>query len=153
MGIPLSSISCWCFLLFLFIGIPLIPALVYEDDPKELLDWCIDARHHKSRPGPTDGLHKQVRNILARLAITFSYDSSESNISVLWIYLEFHSAKVGNGAHAAQRKLRLRPTVRTCIPSTGITAITSSPYLPPADVTLSRTFVSTSALQIPDHGL
>ena len=30
------------------------------DDIDEMLNWCLDGRHHKSRPGPEDRLHQFV---------------------------------------------------------------------------------------------
>ncbi|CAG0881905.1 unnamed protein product [Darwinula stevensoni] len=32
------------------------------DDPEELLDLCIDAKYHKSKPGPEDKLHAQCES-------------------------------------------------------------------------------------------
>ncbi|GLG95780.1 Folate receptor beta [Gryllus bimaculatus] len=31
-----------------------------SNDPNQLQNWCLDAKHHKSKPGPEDELHKQV---------------------------------------------------------------------------------------------
>ena len=31
-----------------------------SNDPDQLLNWCLDGKHHKSRPGPEDDLYKQV---------------------------------------------------------------------------------------------
>jgi len=42
--------------------ISFIPLVVSQlsNDPDQLLNWCLDGRHHKSRPGPEDDLYKQV---------------------------------------------------------------------------------------------
>jgi len=41
--------------------ISFIPLIVSQlsNDPDRLLNWCLDGKHHKSRPGPED-LYKQV---------------------------------------------------------------------------------------------
>ena len=33
------------------------------DSVDEMLNWCLDGKHHKSRPGPEDKLHQFVRLI------------------------------------------------------------------------------------------
>jgi hypothetical protein len=51
----MSHISIICFLSVF----PLILSQL-SNDPDQLLNWCLDAKHHKSRPGPEDELYEQV---------------------------------------------------------------------------------------------
>ena len=45
------------------------------DDLDALLDWCIDAKYHKSKPGPEDELHAQVG---------FFFTDLQSMAKVIW---------------------------------------------------------------------
>jgi len=49
--------------------ISFIPLVVSQlsNDPDQLLNWCLDGKHHKSRPGPEDDLYKQVSDCAINL--------------------------------------------------------------------------------------
>jgi hypothetical protein len=47
-----------CILCFISV-IPLIMSQL-SNDPDQLLNWCLDGKYHKSRPGPEDDLYEQV---------------------------------------------------------------------------------------------
>lgn len=51
----MSHISILCFL-------SIFPMILSQlsDNPDQLLNWCLDGKHHKSRPGPEDELYEQV---------------------------------------------------------------------------------------------
>lgn len=51
----MNCISILC----LFSVFPLILSQL-SNDPDQLLNWCLDGMHHKSRPGPEDELFEQV---------------------------------------------------------------------------------------------
>lgn len=42
--------------------ISFIPMIMSQlsNDPDQLLNWCLDGEHHKSKPGPEDALYEQV---------------------------------------------------------------------------------------------
>ena len=46
-------------ILWFIFFIPLVVSQL-SNDPDQLLNWCLDGKHHKSRPGPEDDLYKQV---------------------------------------------------------------------------------------------
>jgi hypothetical protein len=51
----MSHISILCFLSVF----PFILGQISKD-PDQLLNWCLDGMHHKSKPGPEDELFDQV---------------------------------------------------------------------------------------------
>ncbi|KDR10973.1 Folate receptor beta [Zootermopsis nevadensis] len=57
-GVSKEIMNCIS-ILCLFSVFPLILSQL-SNDPDQLLNWCLDGMHHKSRPGPEDELFEQV---------------------------------------------------------------------------------------------
>nr|CAD7432166.1 unnamed protein product [Timema monikensis] len=46
--------------IFLLVGLTTVLSQL-SSDPEQLLDWCLDGKHHKNKPGPEGELYKQAR--------------------------------------------------------------------------------------------
>ena len=95
----------FCFLCFIRYG---AVAVAIDDD---LLDYCIDGKFHKSKPGPEDDLHKQV---CAMACLPGCFRDS------CWFL--HYSARPGRNGRAAPVVQRWKLTEGPCTDSTSTTA-------------------------------
>ncbi|XP_069684288.1 folate receptor gamma-like [Periplaneta americana] len=101
-------------LLFIF---PMIMSQL-SNDPDQLLNWCLDGKHHKSRPGPEEELYKQCSPWAKRSCCTHN-TTRNAHHSNLYNFNYDHCSHKKNMSEDCRRHFRQDLCFYECSPNVG----------------------------------
>ncbi|XP_021935416.1 folate receptor gamma-like isoform X2 [Zootermopsis nevadensis] len=109
----MNCISILC----LFSVFPLILSQL-SNDPDQLLNWCLDGMHHKSRPGPEDELFEQCTPWKNRSCCTHN-TTRNAHLSNLYNFSYDHCSHKKNMSENCRRHFRQDLCFYECSPNIG----------------------------------
>ncbi|GLG95778.1 Folate receptor beta [Gryllus bimaculatus] len=89
-----------------------------SNDPNQLQNWCLDAKHHKSKPGPEDELHKQCVPWKERACCTAN-TTRHLHVANLYKFNYNHCSEHRNMSESCRRHFMQDECFYECSPNIG----------------------------------